>query len=102
MFKQKNSSMRNRIQLVCTSSLLIMLLGITALFRSTSMKIIYQQTRNSMYRSMENMQNDMDAILQRIEYGLLNVYEQREILFQTDLKRKTQWWLYMFTTDITT
>ena len=64
--------MRNRIQFVCTSSLLIMLLGITALFRSTSMKIIYQQTRNSMYRSMENMQNDMDAILQRIEYGLLN------------------------------
>ena len=80
MFKQKNSSMRNRIQLVCTSSLLIMLLGITALFRSTSMKIIYQQTRNSMYRSMENMQNDMDAILQRIEYGLLNVYEQRELV----------------------
>lgn len=85
MFGQKKSSMRNRIQFVCSSSLLIMLLGITALFRSISMKVIYQQTRNSMYHSMENMQDDMDAILQRIEYGLLNVYEQRELV--EDMKR---------------
>lgn len=85
MFKQKKSSMRNRNQFVCSSSLLIMLLGITALFRGTSMKIIYQQTRNSMYHSMENMQDDMDAIFQRIEYGLLNVYEQRELV--EDMKK---------------
>ncbi len=82
--KRHQSGMRNKILLVCVSIMMITLLGLTALFQNTSTRTIYQQSKDSMYHSMENMQDDMDEIFQRIEYDLIGVYSQKD-LFE-DLK----------------
>lgn len=82
--KRQGFGMRNRILLVCVSSMIITLLGLTALFQNTSTRTIYQQTKDSMYHSMENLQNDVDEIFQRMEYGLISMYNQNELY--NDLK----------------
>lgn len=83
--KRHKSSMRNKILFVCVSSMILMLLGFTVLFQNTSTRMIYEQTKDSMYHSMENLQDDVDEIFQRMEYGLIGVYDQRELV--DDLKK---------------
>lgn len=83
--KRHRLGMKNKILLVCAGSMMLTLLGIMLVFQNTSTKTIYQQTKDAMYHSMENMQDDMDEIFARIEYGLIGVYEQGTLC--NDLKR---------------
>ena len=64
---------------------MLTLLGMMLIFQNTSAKTVYQQSKDTMYHSMENMQDDMDEIFQRMEYGLIAVYEQGTLC--NDLKR---------------
>ena len=80
-----NLTMRLKILIFCLGSTLIGLFLQTALFQNSSSRLIYNQAKEESQRSLQNMQDDLNTFIKKMENGLLQVYNQKD--FIADLKR---------------
>lgn len=78
---------RLKILILCLGCTLTGLFLQTLLFQNTSSQLIYNQAKNDSYRSMQNMQDDLQTFIKNIENGMIDIYNEKELL--SDLKRKT-------------
>lgn len=78
---------RLKILILCLGCTLTGLFLQTLLFQNTSSQLIYNQAKNDSYRSMQNMQDDLYTFIKNIENGMIDIYNEKELL--SDLKRKT-------------
>lgn len=78
---------RLKILLLCLGCTLTGLFLQTLLFQNTSSQLIYNQAKNDSYHSMQNMQDDLHTFIKNIENGMIDIYNEKELL--SDLKRKT-------------
>ena len=84
----KNKTMRLKILFLCLGCTLLGLFLQTYLFQNTSSKLIFNQAKSESYRSMENMQDDIYTYIKSIENGLIDIYNEKELI--TDLKNETE------------
>lgn len=80
-----NLTMRLKILIFCLGSTLIGLFLQSALFQNSSSRLIYNQAKEESQRSLQNMQDDLNTFIKKVENGLLQVYNQKE--FIADMKR---------------
>ena len=78
---------RLKILILCLGCTLTGLFLQTLLFQNTSSQLIYNQAKNDSYHSMQNMQDDLHTFIKNIENGMIDIYNEKELL--SDLKRKT-------------
>lgn len=52
----------------------------TYLFQTTSSELIYNQAKSDSYCSMENMQDDIYTFIKSIENGLIDIYNEKELI----------------------
>ena len=76
----KNKTMRLKILFLCLGCTLAGLLLQTYLFQTTSSELIYNQAKSDSYRSMENMQDDIYTFIKSIENGLIDIYNEKELI----------------------
>ncbi|MCF0133360.1 MAG: sensor histidine kinase [Blautia sp.] len=79
--------MRFKILVLCLGSTLVGLVLQTLFFQESSSKLIYNQAKQESFRTLQNMQNDLQNISRSVENGLIDIYNEKE--FVTDLKRGT-------------
>ena len=84
----KNKTMRLKILFLCLGCTLAGLLLQTYLFQNTSSELIYNQAKSDSYRSMENMQDDIYTFIKSIENGLIDIYNEKELIL--DLRSETE------------
>lgn len=76
----KNKTMRLKILFLCLGCTLAGLLLQAYLFQTTSSELIYNQAKSDSYRSMENMQDDIYTFIKSIENGLIDIYNEKELI----------------------
>lgn len=84
----KNKTMRLKILFLCLGCTLAGLLLQTYLFQTTSSELIYNQAKSDSYRSMENMQDDIYTFIKSIENGLIDIYNEKELML--DLRNEVK------------
>ena len=84
----KNKTMRLKILFLCLGCTLAGLLLQTYLFQTTSSELIYNQAKSDSYRSMENMQDDIYTFIKSIENGLIDIYNEKELIL--DLRNEVK------------
>lgn len=82
-----NLTMRLKILIFCLGSTLIGLILQTLLFQNSSSRLIYYQAKEESQRSLQNMQDDLNTFIKKMENGLLQVYNEKNLI--SDLKRKS-------------
>jgi sensor histidine kinase YesM len=73
-------TMRLKILLLCLGSTLLALTLQTFLFQRASTTLIYNQTKEESFRSLENMQNEIYTFVKSIESNLIEIYSNKEFL----------------------
>lgn len=79
--------MHTKILLVCILCTMVALILQTLLFRSTSSKLIYEQSKEESFNSLQNMQDDIYSFIKKIETNAIGVYSDKE--FISALKHET-------------
>lgn len=83
----KKRNMRLKILMLCLGCMLAGLFLQTLLFQNSSSQLIYEQAKKDSYHSMQNMQDDVYTFIKSVENGLIDVYNEKELL--SDLRKGT-------------
>lgn len=78
--------MRAKILLLCLGSTLFALVLQMLLFQNASSDLIYNQSKEESFNSLQNMQNEIFTFIKSIESNLIETYNDKELI--RDLKDK--------------
>jgi Putative regulator of cell autolysis len=76
--------MRSKILILCLGSTFFALILQSMLFQEMSSNLIYNQTKQESFNSLQNMQNDIYRYVNNMESNLIEVYNNKDLI--QDLK----------------
>lgn len=80
--------MHSKILILCLVCTLTALILQTLLFQKTSSELIYNQTKEESFNSLQNMQDDIYSFIKSAENGIIAIYNEKD--FIKDLKNNTE------------
>lgn len=73
-------SMRTKILMLCTISILLALSIQALLFQYTSSNLVYNQAKEASLKSLQNMQDDIYVFIKGIENKIIDIYNRKDLI----------------------
>lgn len=80
--------MNTKVLLLFLGTILFALVLQTVLFQKTSSRLIYHQAEEENFNSLKNMQDDIYNFVKDIENGIIDIYNEKELLKDLRIQRE--------------